>query len=550
MVIRKMNSVFARHGRLIFGVVTVIIVVSFMGLLRPSGIGSIFSNLGSKNVYGEIFGEDVSRNDLKDKADRDLIVSDLMYNIGLNSYPSAKRAEASAFSNLCLLASAKRRGINASDKEIAEFITGRAKFINPKTLAFDKKLCSDYIDGDLKVNGFTADDLDLAVREHLINTKLLEELQNSVVVSQDEVKEFYRLLNENYYVSYALFDKTKYLKKIKISKDEAKKYFVGYNPEIADYIPGQSKVLLVEFKYNTPEIKQLVKKELTSAAIKDFYTKNSKLFMNKTKVIPFAKAKSKAKKMLAVRYTTKFASEQAAKFAEAAYDAVGEALAKKQRQAFDKVLADFKYKAVQTKWIKDDAKKIGTITEPLLVKEISIVREVPMTNHVVGKNAAYVAFITDKIIPRPAKFEEIKSKLIVKIKNEKALNMARSQARELVAKLQKMSKANRFKAVTGSKYPKFKSVKAFSLMAAPRIKYGNAIAGMAKDLANGEVAPAQNSVDGAIVVLLRKRILPAMKAFAKKEKMLTNIYKRQKVSAAQGAFSAWLQSKCKQVNRQ
>ena len=52
-----MNSVFARHGRLIFGVITVIIIVSFMGILRPGGMADIFSRWGNKNVYGEIFGE-------------------------------------------------------------------------------------------------------------------------------------------------------------------------------------------------------------------------------------------------------------------------------------------------------------------------------------------------------------------------------------------------------------------------------------------------------------------------------------------------------------
>ena len=37
MVIRKINSVFARHGRVLFGVITIVIVISFMGILRPGG---------------------------------------------------------------------------------------------------------------------------------------------------------------------------------------------------------------------------------------------------------------------------------------------------------------------------------------------------------------------------------------------------------------------------------------------------------------------------------------------------------------------------------
>ena len=176
-------------------------------------------------------------------------------------------------------------------------------------------------------------------------------------------------------------------------------------------------------------------------------------------------------------------------------------------------------------------------------------REVPVSNHVIGENAAYVAFVTARVMPREAVFEEIKDKIITKLKEQKALNMARSQARELVAKLQKMDGAGRLKTINASKAPAFKMLKPFSLIDTPRIKYGNEITGLVKELSNGEVAPARKTFDGALVVVLRKRVLPAMKDFDKKQKMLTDIYKRQKIAVAQGAFSAWLQTKCK-VNRQ
>ena len=549
MVIRKMNTVFARHGRLIFGVITVIIVVSFMGILRPGGLGEMFSNWGSKNAYGEIFGETVSRNDIIEKADRDLIIGDLMFNAGLNNSQAAYKVQANAFSKLCLLAAAKRRGITASNKEITDFIIGRAKFRNSKTQKFDNKLYGKYIDGELKSNGFSADELDLAVREHLINTKLLSELQDSVVVTDDEVKDLYRQWNENYYTSYAVFDKEQYLKKIKVSNAEAKNFFNAYSLNEKEYMPGKTKALLVEFKYNTADIQKLVAKELSPKAIKDFYDKNKKLFMNKKKAVPFAKAKAKAKKILASRYAKKFASQKALKFAEAAYDAVGDAVEEKQRKAFDEVLNQFKYKAVQSNWFKDDANKIGSINERILVKELSALREVPISNHVICQNAAYVAFITERIMPQLAKFEEVKAKVTSKLKDQKALNMARSQARELVAKLQKMDKAKRLQAVRTSKTPKFKSAKAFSRMKPPSMMYGNAISKVAVILRNGEISPAQNTFNGAVVVLLRKRVLPAMKGFTEKQKMLSNIYKRQKTSVAQASFSTWLQTKCNQFQR-
>ena len=256
------------------------------------------------------------------------------------------------------------------------------------------------------------------------------------------------------------------------------------------------------------------------------------------------KRRLKSEKILAARYAKKFASKKAAEFAEAAYDVVGETIEKKQRKAFEKLLVEFKYNAIKTSWFSDDAKKIAAISEPILIREISTLREVPVSNSVVGKNAAYVPFVTDRIIPRPALFEEIKNKIIDKLKKQKAIKLARSQARELVAKLQKMNKVARLRTITKSKKPKFKFAKPFSLMSPPRAQYGNVIAEQSRELKNGEVAPAQKTLNGSIVIVLRKRILPAMKNFDKKKKMLTSIYKRQKVSVAQGAFSAWLQTKC------
>ena len=63
-----------------------------------------------------------------------------MFNVGLNDSQTAYNVQASAFSKLCLLSAAKRRGIAVSDKEITEFIVERAKFRNSKTQRFDNKL--------------------------------------------------------------------------------------------------------------------------------------------------------------------------------------------------------------------------------------------------------------------------------------------------------------------------------------------------------------------------------------------------------------------------
>ena len=553
MVIRKLNSVFARHGRVLFGLITIVIIIAFMGFMQPgSGFGNLFSSFGDKNNYGEIFGETVTNDQVLKKADRDLIITDLIYNIGLNSYAAASRAQANAFRNLCWLAVAKRRGITASNKEITDFIAARSKFINKETGKFDTKLYSAYIDGDLKSNGFSAKDLDKAVREHLVISKLGTEIQNSVVVTDDEVNNFYKFLNEKYYVSSCTFKQDQYLKKVKVTTEEAKEFFKAGPQEPEEYIPGRSKVLLVEFRYDAPAFKQMAIKEITPKDVEEFYNKNKNLFMKhkagqKPVPVPFEKSKKKAQQILEQRYAKKFANTKATEFADAAYDLVGDSEAKEQRKAFESTVKKFNYKTIETKFFSDNAKSIGNINEPGIVREVVSLAEVPVSNPVTGTEAAYVAFVINRVQPRPALFEEVKDKVIEKLKKRKALKMARSQARELVAKLQKMDKAARMKFVATSKAPKFEMLKAFSLMAPLQTPQGGIVAGMCRELKNGAVAPVQNTVDGAVVAVMRKRILPAMSGLDKQKKaMLKNIYKRQKLGAAEAAFFSWLQTKCKQ----
>jgi hypothetical protein len=517
-----------------------------------SGFGSLFSSLSSKNDYGEIFGKTVTNNQVLQKADRDLIITDLIYNIGLNSYAAASRAQANAFRNLCWLAVAKRRGITASNKEITDFISARSKFISKESGKFDPKLYSAYIDGDLKSNGFSAKDLDNAVREYLVISKLGAEIQDSVVVTDDEVSNFYKFLNEKYYVSSCDFKQEQFLKKVKVTTEEAKEFFKSGPKEPEEYIPGRSKVLLVEFRYDASEFKKMAAKEITPKAVEDFYNKNKNLFMKhkagqKPVPVPFEKSKKKAQQILEQRYAKKFANTKATEFADAAYDQVGDSEIKEQRKAFENALNKFNYKAVETEFFSDNAQNIGKINEPGIIREVISLAEVPVSNPVTGTEAAYVAFVINRVQPRPALFEEVKDKVIVKLKKRKALKMARGQARELVAKLQKMDKAKRLKFVATSKNPKFKMLKAFSLMAPLRTPQGSIIAGMCRELRNGEVAPAQNTTDGAVVAVMRKRILPAMSGLDKQKKtMLKNFYKRQKLGAAETSFFSWLQTKCKQ----
>ena len=70
MVIKKLNTIFHRHSRWLFGAFTIIIIVSFLGFLTPGTFGfgdmsnpesiAMGTAYGEKVTYGEL--RDISRN--------------------------------------------------------------------------------------------------------------------------------------------------------------------------------------------------------------------------------------------------------------------------------------------------------------------------------------------------------------------------------------------------------------------------------------------------------------------------------------------------------
>ena len=57
MAISQLNTIFAKHHRIIFSIFSVIIIIAFMDFLTPgTGFVDAFRNNGSRAAAGEIFG--------------------------------------------------------------------------------------------------------------------------------------------------------------------------------------------------------------------------------------------------------------------------------------------------------------------------------------------------------------------------------------------------------------------------------------------------------------------------------------------------------------
>ncbi|QSH40547.1 SurA N-terminal domain-containing protein [Lentisphaerota bacterium ZTH] len=550
MVIRKMNSVFARHGRILFGIITVAIIISFVGFLTP-GFNGVFSHFGGSSTVGVVFGKKVSNKDVMAQARRNLIIYSLVYGAGMDNSRLMDFATQNAFPTICTIAAAQDRGITVSDMQVAQFIRKLPVFQNPETKSFDEKKFSNFVDNELQRNGLNASDLDQSVRELLMQQQLEREMLDSLVITPGEVKQFYNQFSETFFVRSARFTAKDFIGQVKYTDKEIKNFYESNKK--AYTIPASYSALVVKFDYNSPEAQKAAAAKLSDKELKEFYQANKKSFMDfkpgqKPAVKPFAQVKDKVKIMMISERQKQFASDRAMEFSQEAYDKVGEAAKDDRRQAFLQLVNKNKLSPFLTGWFPQNAKSIKGLNEPELVKQIAEIYDaVPVSNAVAGQDAAYVAFLVGAKKARQAKFEEVKDQVVNDFKNKQAMKLARSACREAVAKLVKLDDKARIAAVDAMKTPAFKKVEPFKWSNPPFGSDGTLIVSLVEDVPAGGISKALNTTYGGIAVFVDKRELPNEKDFAKDKMRIEYYFKSRKYGAVKAAFTSWLESKCKKM---
>jgi hypothetical protein len=166
---------------------------------------------------------------------------------------------------------------------------------------------------------------------------------------------------------------------------------------------------------------------------------------------------------------------------------------------------------------------------------------VPLSNAVPGKEAAYIGYATKLVPSRPAEFKEMAKTITSDFVKLEAYKAARTRADEVAAKLNAMPQESRVARVKAMTQPKFKAVKAFTLMnGSPELGYA---AGSVAELLPGEVAQPIAGADKIQLIVLAARKAPA-KAF-KADDNLKMMYRNYKRSIQQMQYSAYLNANCK-----
>ena len=543
MVIRRMNSVFTKHGRVLFGLITIVIIVSFLGLMTP---GQIFARNSGDAVVATVFGKDITLQDIRDHARDTSIIYSLQYGWPIESPQLQNMAQSSAYPELCQLAAAKQRGIRVSDKMIAEAISKYPAFLNPETKKFDIKVYREFVDNKLKPMDLQADDLDNAVRDRLILQELSKQMMGDVIITDGELDEYFRMATEKFDIMTAQFSGIDFEKDVKLDEKKLQAYFKANSSKYV--IPRKFEALIIEFPYS--KYIATAAKSVSAEQMEKYYEENKAQFVDdKNKTLPFKKVQATIGKQLIEEASRKIAANEAQKFALEVYEKIMEEDADKKLPIFKKFAAEAKQTLVPSGEFTSPGGKIaGKWDEPELAKQISMVySKAPISNAVPGKNGAYIGYLTSMVNERPAKFEEVKAAVASDYRSEQAIRIAREKARSLYAKLLKAKPADRAAIVKAAKLPTFKPVTSFTMQRPPALPDGRQIAELAKKMQPGDVSKPIESINGSLLVFMVKRTMASEKEFEKVKQMVKYWYFQNKIRASQVAFSAWVDSKCKQV---
>lgn len=540
MIIKKLNSVFHRHSRWLFGLITIVIIISFIGFMVPGSFFGFGPDTGSGAKVGTAFGKTVTYEDLR-SVHRNFEVCKQL------GFPVNDVGVEQQFVFYCVLEKAKTMGIAASDKEVADTLKQHPMLqTNQK---FDIKKYNN-LQANLGRFGVTKEDIEEAIRMIIILNKMQNPAQNAVVVTPGEARDLFRRFNTEYEIQVAEFQLAKAPKMVKpnarkiaeLPAAEQKAVQAFFRANAKNYkIPGWLDVMVVEFK-NSLFTAQAAKKATDKELLK-FYNANKSLFQDKNgKTLAFNAAKAKVRDEFVKIESTDLALRAAEDFAVNAGDAV--AAADKQAdkvKAFRSVADKLKLPVMENSKVAFTARSIGSIHSADLVHALNQIAGNPVTRAVSTSDSACVGFLRSRTATRDAKLDEVLAKVRADLVQENLYKAARKTAETAFTAIRKLPAAQQEKAFKSLTNVKYKDLK-FSLATPPTdFKYQQA-AMAAVEMKPGTISAPMTNLQ---MVRLKARKAPDYKNYNGKESQYMMIVRMQKAQLLQGALMEEINSSCK-----
>lgn len=184
------------------------------------GFGSFLRSKEENMYVGSIFDKRVTSLEYKDSLDAVKNQAIIQFGENLSKIQKYLDLESQAWDRLLLLAEAKKRKITVSDQEVIELIQSHPIFKQKEK--FDNQLYLEYLGYYFHTQPRIFEE---QTRQKLIVTKLYKEVTDSINLSEEEIKENYRKLNEQVSLYYIASSPSDFAKDIAPQEGQIKDYF-------------------------------------------------------------------------------------------------------------------------------------------------------------------------------------------------------------------------------------------------------------------------------------------------------------------------------------
>lgn len=531
MVITKMNNVLVKHSRILFGLFTGVIIISFVWFFTPGASGNIlFGNnpMSPNAVVGKAFDQNITRSQLLDAMKDITLVMAVQYNMKPDMSVFGEAAKQSAFEVAASMAVARQLGVQVTREQIGEFLRSLPAFQGTDG-KFSAAAYEKYEKDMLQPYGYNALDLDSAVKSMLTLNALSKLAVSDMIITANEVENFERTMLETYEVKTVLFPFEAARKTVKPTEAELQNFHKA-NPSSFMTLPNY-KAKLVRFNFNS----YLPKVVLAPDAVKKYYDANKAEFTKDGKTASLASVTARITNKLKNAEAAKLAMKDAREFREALYDVTAELEPQGYAEAFEEYARKKGYPVLETQWFNRETKTV----DPLLADAVIAVQErSPITKTVTGANAGFVAVLTGFQPPRHSAYKEVAAKVRETYVNNRGIVIAKENARNFMLKMN-ASKNPAAEIDALAKGAVVKSVPPFSLDQPPKTD-AEKIVYPAVGTMTGKLSSAVDLPDGVYMVFVAKRIQPSAAVLAKEKTRFEELYKQRKTFAVADSFRTWI----------
>ncbi len=527
MLIGKINSVFAKHHRWLFGGIVMVIIVTFVFYFSN---GSIFDlNFGGGGSSGiTTFGDKVSADKLANQIRYNLINASLSSPYGLAVFQSEEAfsgAHASAPVVLGQLAMAEQRGLGASDEEVNKFLV----LIFSVNNKFSAEFFNTYTEM-LQRYGMTVDDLKAAVRQSILLNKLAEETaQSGMYAATDGLKnEVTRYLTNRYSVRTANFKADDFSAQVKVSDDAVEQYYQEH--QNAFMIPADYNAIVVSVNYNDPTVTAAAEKLASDdTMLQNFYKANQQRYGEKS----FDQVKVKVIDDFMAAATADAAAEKLKAFETAVYESLNAGSGAPGGEIFQNAALKSGLTLKNTKTFNRNSTQIvfndgSVIAGAVPVRALSsISSQIPLSDSFEGDNAICIGYVNTVKPETLAPLADVKAEIVAILVRNEAAKLAVAAAEKTAAEL--LAAAPDAQSAAFAKLPHLEKFE-FGFMP-PKTDGGEVIAAVARGLAVNGISMAYPTADGAFIVRLDAQTTGAMpEEFAKLPVPAADWYLNQTVS--------------------